>query len=78
MEHAKSWQPFMISRLIHSRLTILLLSLLSASTHSSSRLEVGDWDIDDDDRAEDAGEQTIRINAFGALWNLNWLKFTKI
>ena len=25
----------------------------------------------------DAGEQTIRINAIEALWNLIWLKFTK-
>ena len=25
----------------------------------------------------EAGEQTIRINAIGALWNLNWLKFTQ-
>mgnify|MGYP005692773299 FL=1 len=25
----------------------------------------------------EAGEQTIRINAIGAFWNLNWLKFTQ-
>ena len=25
----------------------------------------------------EVGEQTIRINAIGALWNLNWLRFTQ-
>ena len=42
----------MISRLCRSRLSILLLIFLSASTHSSTQLEVGDWDIDDDGRAD--------------------------
>ena len=42
----------MILRLRLSRLYILLLIFLSASTYSSSQLEVGDWDIDDDGRAD--------------------------
>ncbi|MEC7096925.1 MAG: hypothetical protein VXW70_01870, partial [Candidatus Thermoplasmatota archaeon] len=42
----------MISRLCRSRLPILLLIFLSTSTYSSSQLEVGDWDIDDDGRAD--------------------------
>ena len=42
----------MILRLRLSRLYILLLIFLSASTYSNSQLEVGDWDIDDDGRAD--------------------------
>ena len=42
----------MISRFCRSRLRILLLIFLSTSTYSSSQLEVGDWDIDDDGRAD--------------------------
>ena len=36
-----------------TKISVIFLTLLfSASTYSSSQLEVGDWDIDDDGRAD--------------------------
>ena len=50
---------------------IFLTLLFSASTYSSSQLEVGDWDIDDDGRADAflrvliaaISQQLTRVNA---------------